>query len=299
MPRFLYPSDAPLDPALVLFAQFGFTDLKDLARPDSEFANLLCHHRRHVHHPIAFERVHNLFAIASFDAFSVVPAEGYFDWGVCIKSQNSIRHCCSPCSPCCSSSGGSNPSSGGSGKSSGGSSSSSCSSSSSLNPDWHSSMLACARSRTIAAHGVSSEAASGECTPSFCFSCSSSADLRSCHSSSVAGSGCDLWAVRLAGGEVAGTANVPSCCAPKVRSTARLMPARTAENGSDSSAARVFSALTSSQTSQMRGEPFFPSHLQLIQKGSPVRTAAAIFSATPRSRKHTRPSVKVNMARSP
>src|ERR1022692_1719472 len=199
MPRFLNSPHAPLDPALVLFAQFGFTDLKDLARPDSEFANLLCHHRRHVHHPIAFERVHNLFAIASFDAFSVVPAEGYFDWGVCIKSQNSIRHCCSPCSPCCSSSGGSNPSSGGSGKSSGGSSSSSCSSSSSLNPDWHSSMLACARSRTIAAHGVSSEAASGECTPSFCFSCSSSADLRSCHSSSVDGSGCDLSAVRLAG----------------------------------------------------------------------------------------------------
>src|ERR1022692_446549 len=124
MPRFLYSSHAPLDPALVLFAQFGFTDLEDLARPDSEFANLLCHYGRHVHDPIAFERVHDLFAVASFDAFSIVPAEGYFDWGVGVESQNSIRHCCSPC---CSSSGGSNPSSGGSGKSSGGSSSSSCS----------------------------------------------------------------------------------------------------------------------------------------------------------------------------
>src|ERR1017187_1360352 len=170
MPRFLYPSHAPLDPALVLFAQFGLADFKDLARPDSEFANLLGHHRRH--------------------------SGGLLRLGSCVESQNSIRHCCSPCS--CSS-GGSNPSSGGSGKSSGGSSSSSRSSSSSLNPDWHSSMLACARSRTIAAHGVSSEAASGECTPSFCFSCSSSADLRSCHSSSVDGSGCDLSAVRRAG----------------------------------------------------------------------------------------------------
>src|ERR1035441_5239462 len=194
MPRFLNSSHAPLDPALVFLPQFGFADLKDLARPNPEFANLLCHHRRHIHDPIAFERVHDLFAIASFDALAIVPAEGYFDWGVGVESQNSIRHCCSPCS--CSS-GGSNPSSGGSGKSSGGSSSSSRSSSSSLNPDWHSSMLACARSRTIAAHGVSSEAASGECTPSFCFSCSSSADLRSCHSSSVDGSGCDLSAVRL------------------------------------------------------------------------------------------------------
>src|SRR5450755_2952319 len=34
MPRFLYPSHAPLDPALVLLAQLGFADLKDLARPD-------------------------------------------------------------------------------------------------------------------------------------------------------------------------------------------------------------------------------------------------------------------------
>jgi hypothetical protein len=86
MPRFLNPSHAPLDPALVLFAQFGFADLEDLARPDAEFANLLCHHRRHVHDPIAFERVHDLFAIASFDAFAIVPAEGYFDWGVGVKS---------------------------------------------------------------------------------------------------------------------------------------------------------------------------------------------------------------------
>src|ERR1019366_5602814 len=135
MPRFLYPSHAPLDPALVLFAQLSLADLEDLARPNPEFANLLCHHRRHVHDPIAFEGVHDLFAIASFDAFAIVPAQGYFDWGVGVESQNSIRHCCSPCS-CCS--GGSNPSSGGSGKSSGGSSSSSCSSSGSspLNPDW-------------------------------------------------------------------------------------------------------------------------------------------------------------------
>src|ERR1035441_5740106 len=98
MPRFFYPSHTPLDPALVLFAQFGLADLEDLARPDPECANLLCHHRRHVHDPIAFERVHDLFAIASFDAFSIVPAEGYFDWGVGVESQNSIRHCCSPCS---------------------------------------------------------------------------------------------------------------------------------------------------------------------------------------------------------
>jgi hypothetical protein len=39
MPRFLYSPHAPLDPALVLLAQFGFADLKDLARPNSEFAN--------------------------------------------------------------------------------------------------------------------------------------------------------------------------------------------------------------------------------------------------------------------
>src|ERR1022692_1902365 len=55
MPRFLDPSHAPLDPALVFFAKFRLADLKDLASPDSEFANLLCHHRRHVHDPIAFE----------------------------------------------------------------------------------------------------------------------------------------------------------------------------------------------------------------------------------------------------
>src|ERR1022692_767173 len=102
MPRFLDPSDAPLDPALVFLAQFGFADLEDLACPNPEFANLLCHHRRHVHHPIAFERVQDLFAIASFDALAIVPAEGDFDWGVGVKSQNSIRHCCSPC---CSSGG--------------------------------------------------------------------------------------------------------------------------------------------------------------------------------------------------
>src|ERR1022692_3060955 len=98
MPRFLYPSDAPLDPALVLLAQFGLADLKDLARPNPEFLDLFRHHRRHVHDPIAFERVHDLFAIASFDAFSIVPAEGYLDWRVCVKSQNSIRHRCAPCS---------------------------------------------------------------------------------------------------------------------------------------------------------------------------------------------------------
>src|ERR1022692_1090824 len=86
MPRFLYPSHAPLDPALVFLAQFSLADLKGLARPDPEFANLLCHHRRHVHDPIAFERVHDLFAIASFDAFSIVPTQGYLDWGVGVES---------------------------------------------------------------------------------------------------------------------------------------------------------------------------------------------------------------------
>jgi hypothetical protein len=55
MPRFLYPSDAPLDPALVFFTQFGLADLEDFARPDPEFANLVCDNRRHVHDPIAFE----------------------------------------------------------------------------------------------------------------------------------------------------------------------------------------------------------------------------------------------------
>src|ERR1039458_1393069 len=86
MPRFLYPSDAPLDPALVLLAQFGLADLKDLARPNPEFLDLFRHHRRHVHDPIAFERVHDLFAIASFDAFSIVPTQGYLDWGVGVES---------------------------------------------------------------------------------------------------------------------------------------------------------------------------------------------------------------------
>src|ERR1022692_3653679 len=90
MPRFLYPSHAPLDPALVFFSQLGLADLKDLARPNPEFLDLFRHHRWHVHDPIAFERVQDLFAIASFDAFSIVPAEGYFDWGVCVESQNSI-----------------------------------------------------------------------------------------------------------------------------------------------------------------------------------------------------------------
>src|ERR1039458_8020318 len=66
MPRFFYPSHAPLNPALVLFAQLSLADLEDLARPDPEFANLLCHHRRHVHHPIAFERVHDLFSLCLF-----------------------------------------------------------------------------------------------------------------------------------------------------------------------------------------------------------------------------------------
>src|ERR1017187_525192 len=98
MPRFLYPSDAPFDPALVFLAQFGLADLKDLARPDAEFLDLFRHHRGHVHDPIALDRVHDLFAIASFDTFAIVPAEGYFDWGVGVESQNSIRHCCSPCS---------------------------------------------------------------------------------------------------------------------------------------------------------------------------------------------------------
>src|ERR1039457_5627420 len=98
MPRFLDPSHAPLDPALVFLAQFSLADLEDLARSDAEFLDLFRHHRGHVHHPIALERVHDLFAIASFDAFAIVPAQGYFDWGVGVKSQNSIRHCCSPCS---------------------------------------------------------------------------------------------------------------------------------------------------------------------------------------------------------
>src|ERR1035438_2507559 len=92
MPRFLDPSDAPLDPALVLLAQFGLADLKDLARPNSEFVDLFRHYGRHVTPPIAFERVHDLFAIASFDAFAIVPAQGYLDWGVGVESQNSIRH---------------------------------------------------------------------------------------------------------------------------------------------------------------------------------------------------------------
>src|ERR1039457_7497698 len=39
MPRFFYPSHAPLDPALVFLAQFSLADLKDLARPNPEFAN--------------------------------------------------------------------------------------------------------------------------------------------------------------------------------------------------------------------------------------------------------------------
>src|ERR1039457_1447276 len=100
MPRFLYSPHAPLDPALVLLAQFGFADLKDLARPDTEFANLLGHPRRHVHHPIAFERVQDLFAIASFDAFSIVPAEGYFDWGVRSEEERRVgKECRSRWSP--------------------------------------------------------------------------------------------------------------------------------------------------------------------------------------------------------
>src|ERR1035438_1752724 len=118
MPRFLDPSDAPLDPALVLLAQFGLADLKELARPNSEFVDLFRHHRGHVHDPIALERVHDLFAIASFDTFAIVVAQGYCDWSVGVESQNTISHSCSPCA--CSA-GGSNPSSGGSGKSSGGS----------------------------------------------------------------------------------------------------------------------------------------------------------------------------------
>src|ERR1035438_8352124 len=97
MPRFFYPSHAPLDPALVFFSQFSLANLEDLACLNAEFVDLFRHYRRHVHHPIAFERVHDLFAIASFDALAIVPAQGYFDRGVGVKSQNSIRHCCSPC----------------------------------------------------------------------------------------------------------------------------------------------------------------------------------------------------------
>jgi hypothetical protein len=48
MPRLFHPSHAPLDPALVVFAQFGLADLKDLARADPEFANLVCDNRWHV-----------------------------------------------------------------------------------------------------------------------------------------------------------------------------------------------------------------------------------------------------------
>src|ERR1035438_5073635 len=135
MPRFFDSPHAPLDTALVLFAQFGFADLKDLARPDAEFANLLCHYGRHVHHPIALERVQDLFAIASFDALAIVPAEGYFDWGVGVKSQNSIRHCCSPCSSFGGSSSiSSSPSSSSSARC--GSTSRPSSGSSSPHPDW-------------------------------------------------------------------------------------------------------------------------------------------------------------------
>ena len=56
--------------------------ISDFARPNPEGANLLCHHRRHVHHPIAFECVQDLIAIASFDASSVVEAQDYFDSGI-------------------------------------------------------------------------------------------------------------------------------------------------------------------------------------------------------------------------
>src|ERR1022692_355260 len=135
MPRFLYPSDAPFDPALVFLAQFGLADLKDLARPDAEFLDLFRHHRGHVHDPIALERVHDLFAIASFDTFAIVPAEGYFDWGVGVESQNSIRHCCSPCSSFRGSSSiSSSPSSSSSARC--GSTSRPSSGSSSPHPDW-------------------------------------------------------------------------------------------------------------------------------------------------------------------
>jgi hypothetical protein len=86
MPRFLDPSDAPLDPALIFLAQFCFADLEDLARANPEFVDLFRHYGRHVHDPISFERVHDLFAIASFDAFAIVPAEGYLDWRVGVES---------------------------------------------------------------------------------------------------------------------------------------------------------------------------------------------------------------------
>src|ERR1017187_632872 len=143
-----------------------------------------------------------------------------------------------------------------------------------------------------APHGVSSDAAAGESTPSLRFSCSTSTDLRSCHSSSVAGSGCAAGA--------AGTSKVPSLCGPKVRSTARLIPVRAAANPSGrSSTARAFSAPLSSQTDHTGELVRLPSHFLQIQNGSPILTAAAtICSATARSKKATLPSVSENMARS-
>src|SRR5579862_1693071 len=96
MPRFLEFPDAPLDPALVVFAQLGLADLKGFARSDPELTNLFGHYRRHVHHPVVIERVHDLFAIASFDAFPVVPLQSEFDWGIGTESQYSVRHSFSP-----------------------------------------------------------------------------------------------------------------------------------------------------------------------------------------------------------
>jgi hypothetical protein len=86
MPRFLYSADAPLDPAPVLFLHFYLADLKCFPCPNPEFADLFGHQRRHVHDPLIVERVHDLFAIASFDTFSIVPAEGNLDWGICVES---------------------------------------------------------------------------------------------------------------------------------------------------------------------------------------------------------------------
>src|ERR1035438_881177 len=61
MPRLFDLFHSPLDAALAFLAQFGLADLKDFARSDAEFANLLGQHRRHEHDPIAFERVHHLW----------------------------------------------------------------------------------------------------------------------------------------------------------------------------------------------------------------------------------------------
>jgi hypothetical protein len=92
-------SAAPLMSILrLLSARNSFLQISKLSRAQSRFTNALSHHRRHVHHSIVIDDVQNLLAVASFYAFSVVPAKGYFDWGVWVEWQNSIRHCCSPSS---------------------------------------------------------------------------------------------------------------------------------------------------------------------------------------------------------